>query len=524
MRRVSPLLIIAALAARMCSAAEGDAPHYAVVFDVATHQVEVRLCLTDAHATVQFAADSAWAMRFIAQPRRINGLEVAADDAGWSAREWKAGECLSYHADLAAIAAEHKSDVGWKIGDDLVTAPQLWLLRPDVQGAATAELRIDLPPGWAISAPWRELPQALNTASDATPNPARAVALPKPAPDPVAAGDLRKSIHFQIPNTPADWSAAVAIGQFQEEPMQLPGGLLRLTILHGADAEQRSKLHAWLERVSRAALSAYGQLPLPEVQVLVIPISQMGLASRIGSAVDAEAVHFGQSIRGQGNALELLVDASRPAAEFTDDWTAVHELSHLMHPYLGDRGTWLSEGLATYYQNVLRARSGLLAPAQAWDRLREGFKRGGHAGSGESLQQVAEDMHHSHAFQRVYWAGAAYWLTVDRDLRRASHGAKTLDTALGRFRNCCLPSYREWSPDDFVARLDALAETNVFSTRFHEFAQMRQFPDWQSLFADFGIVESGEHLTLAPGAKDAAIRDAIMAPLVKGPGVAAAHP
>jgi hypothetical protein len=69
-------------------------------------------------------------------------------------------------------------------------------------------------------------------------------------------------------------------------------------------------------------------------------------------------VHFGQSIRGQGNALELLVDPTRPAAEFADDWTAVHELSHLMHPYLGDRGTWLAEGLATYYQNVLRRAPG----------------------------------------------------------------------------------------------------------------------------------------------------------------------
>jgi len=506
MRWTSTILIAAALAAQACHEAGADEPHYSVVFDAATQQAEVSLCLSAAHAAVQFAADSAWSMRFIAQLRRSGSAPLAPGDAGWSAHDWNAGECLSYRADLGAIAAERKSDVGWQLGQDLVTAPQLWLLRPDVQGDAAAELRIDLPPDWAISAPWRESSPAGSAAAVAGTKPGQ-----MPSAAPASSG---RSIHFDIPNTPADWSAAVAIGRFREEPLPLPGGLLRLTILHGADADQRTKLHAWLDRVSRAALSAYGQLPLPNVQVLVIPIGELGLASRMAGTVDPQAVHFGQSIRGQGNALELLVDVSRPAAEFSEDWTAVHELSHLMHPYLGDRGTWLSEGLATYYQNVLRARAGLLTPVQAWDRLREGFKRGGRAPSGESLEAVAQDMHRSHAFQRVYWAGAAYWLTVDRDLRRASHGVDTLDRALARFRDCCLPAYREWKPDDFVARLDALAETRIFSTRFHEFAQMRQFPDWQPLFADFGIGDAGEHLALT-GAKDAAIRDAIMAPLAK---------
>ena len=516
MRWSSSIFIAVALTARICHAGDGEAPRYAVLFDAATRQADVQLCLTGAHAAVEFAADSAWAMRFVAQLRRTGGGALPAGDSGWSARDWKSGECLSYRADLGAIAAEHKSDVGWQLGQDLVTAPQLWLLRPDVQGSETAELRIELPRGWAISAPWRELPRTTEGPIAAKPDQNAAAAVS--ATEPAAPTGLPHRITFQIPNTPADWSAAVAIGQFQEEPMALPGGRLRVAILHGTDVAQRAKLHAWLDRISRAALSAYGRLPLPEVQLLVIPIGELGVSSRMAGAVDPEAVHFGQSIRGQGNALELLVDASRPAAEFSADWTAVHELSHLMHPYLGDRGTWLAEGLATYYQNVLRARSGLLSPAQAWDRLREGFKRGARAQSDESLEQVAQDMHRSHAFQRVYWAGAAYWLTVDRDLRRASRGTKTLDTALAGFRDCCLPAYREWQPEDFVARLDVLADTHVFSSRFREFAQMRQFPDWQPLFADFGIGDAGEHLTFGAEAKDAAIRDAIMAPLADAPG------
>jgi hypothetical protein len=329
-----------------------------------------------------------------------------------------------------------------------------------------------------------------------------------------------RTIHFRIPNTPPDWSAAVAFGRFAEERIVLPGGALRLTVLHGADAEQRARLRAWLDHVSKAVLSAYGRLPLPEVQVLVIPVGQLGQRAR--SPDNAQAVHFGQSIRGQGNALELLVDPRRPAEEFADDWTAVHELSHLMHPYLGDRGTWLAEGLATYYQNVLRARSGMLTPAQAWDRLYQGFKRGAKAQSDETLEQIASNMHRSHAYQRVYWAGAAYWLTVDRDLRRASAGKMNLETVLSRFRDCCLPAYREWKPEDFVARLDALAGSEVFAPRYREFAAMRQFPDWEKLYSDLGIGDGGEHLAFAADAKDAAIREAIMAARdVGGPAAAA---
>jgi hypothetical protein len=495
------LMLLAALHAVPALAVTDDGPHYAVTFDAQSQSAAVRLCLSQQHASVGFAADSGWAMRFATELKRDSGSAVDAGEGGWTAHDWRAGECLAYRADLRAIAAEHKPDVGWQMGADFIAAPQLWLLRPDVQGAADADLYIELPAGWSISAPWRELGRETVPPSTT----AEITGQPRPAAP-------ATSIRFHIPNTPPDWSAAVAFGHFGEERIVLPGGVLRLAVLEGADTAERARLHTWIEHVSKAVLSAYGRLPLPEVQVVVIPVGQLGVASGGVRAMNPQAVHFGQSIRGEGNALELLVDPSRPAEEFADDWTAVHELSHLMHPYLGDRGAWLAEGLATYYQNVLRARSGMLTPAQAWDRLYEGFKRGAKAQSDESLDEVAQNMHRSHAFQRVYWAGAAYWLTVDRDLRRDTHGAMNLETALSRFRDCCLPAYRQWQPQDFVARLDALAGSAVFAKRYREFAQMRHFPDWGKLYAELGIRDGGEHLAFDAAANDAAIREAIMAP------------
>ena len=462
--------MLLATSGAIAQSAAQDAPKYALQLAGDGASADVRLCLMQTHATVVFAADSGDAMKFVANVARTSGRPVAKDADGWSAKDWQAGECLTYRADLDAIGASHDTDTGFRLGDDRVAAPQLLLLRPDVQGDANAEVSVTLPDRWNISAPWERLPQE------------------------------GKSIHFRIHDTPANWSANVAFGHFTEERMPLPGGVLRVSVLQGADAAQREKLHDWLSRVTKAIVSAYGRLPLPDVQVLVLPLSSHG-----------RAVMFGQSIRGQGNALELLVDPSRPLSEFNDDWVAVHELSHLMHPYLGDSGSWLSEGLATYYQNVLRARAGLLTPVQGWDRLKEGFE-GQRDSYATSLQDSARDMHASHDFRRIYWSGAAFWMTVDVDLRRDSHNQLSLDVALSRFRDCCLPAYKRWAPDVFVAKLDALLGTHTIAARYREFADMRRFPDWKKVYSALGIRDAGGHLILDTDAPDAALRDAIMAP------------
>src|SRR4051812_789418 len=191
----APLLVLCALLIAAAGAA-ADTPRYTVRLDGDTLQAHVELCLAQPHAQVKFDADSDGAMRFIEGIRRSGTSSVTADESAWTAADWAAGECLSYRADLNAIAAEHDQDAGWKIGTDILTAPQLWLLRPDAQGEDGADLRITLPEGLAISAPWQLV------------------------------GRDGGSTHFHIANTPANWSAAVAIGHFKEERIEMPGGAL----------------------------------------------------------------------------------------------------------------------------------------------------------------------------------------------------------------------------------------------------------------------------------------------------------
>lgn len=509
MRHVWPQSILLVLLFGTVVAHAQDAPQYTIRFGAQSQNLSVRLCLAQAHTRVVFDADSSWAMRFVHDLRRDSGQAIGTNEDDWTAANWRAGECLAYRADLDAIAATHRRDVGWRLGDDLVTAPQLWLLRPNVQGDADARVRVFMPPGWTISVPWLQATSPPRAAvgkvaqssklsvEQSVPSPATAKINQHPS---ARAPAQDTSRWFVIANTPSDWSATVAFGHFTEERIELPGGTLRLSILYGADAGQQEKLRTWLRQVSRAILTAYGSLPVADVQVLMIPAS-----------THSRAVIFGQHTRGEGNALHLLINPTRPLSEFMHDWIAVHELSHLMHPYLGDSGSWLAEGLATYFQNVLRARAGLISVQQAWEELADGFTRGQRMTGTDTLVGAARNMHQSHAYARIYWAGAAYWLTVDSDLRRNSGGKLDIDIALSRLRNCCLHDYRRWKPDDFVARLDTLLGVHTFSTRYRQFSAMRKFPDWQNLFKNLGIREVDGHVTYDNAARDAKVRDAIMA-------------
>ena len=77
--------------------------------------------------------------------------------------------------------------------------------------------------------------------------------------------------------------------------------------------------------------------------------------------------------------------------ELEADWVAIHELSHLWLPRLHAKDRWLSEGIATYLQEVLRARCGLQSSDRAWSRIREGFERGRRSGTGQPLADESRE-------------------------------------------------------------------------------------------------------------------------------------
>lgn len=444
------------------------ATHYALRYEPSVERMHVRLCIDTAAARREFRLHRGGAAHIEALEREQGGVERIGE-ARWRAADWRAGECLSYAARIGQIADSRDRDVGSRVGDTLLVAPQQWLLRND-DDAEAAQVDVNLPSGHAFAPPW-----------------------------PTRAGDDTARSYVITP-TPFAWAALVAIGRFDETWMHLPGGSVRLAVIGAPRAVQRETLRQWIRRALAATATGYGELPLPQAQVVLLPGNTRG-----------RAVGFGQSLRGQGNAVHIWVDPDAPLARLDADWTAVHEFSHWAHPYLGDDGAWLSEGLASYWQNVLRARAGLLTPQQAWEQLDAGFARGRRVAAADlTLAELSDAMHARRAYYAVYWSGAAFWLETDLALRRTSAGALGVDEALKRFRACCLAQKREWRAAEFVDKLDALTGSNVFATHYRAFAGRRGFPSLDASYARLGLQRDAAGTLHLVDAADAAIRDAIM--------------
>src|SRR5204862_402529 len=109
------------------------------------------------------------------------------------------------------------------------------------------------------------------------------------------------------------------------------------------------------------------------------------------------------------------------------EWVGVHELVHLSMPVVAKEDAWFSEGLATWYQEVLRARAGFQDERRAWQAIEDGFARGRSEPPQAPLARASREMHERHGYVWVYWSGAAAALRLDVLARRGSGGARSLD-------------------------------------------------------------------------------------------------
>jgi hypothetical protein len=444
------------LLAGAAAVAHPAAPHWRIEARLrgAEGPLQVAACSAAALPEARFIAGLPDALRYRVQARRSGDGELVETGEGLLARDWRAGECLHTLIDLRLATQTGGRGPGYRAGQYFVLDPRRWLWRPAPR-AADSELGFALPPGWSVSVPWPPLDNS--------------------------------TTRYRLGAQPPDGPAMMAIGRFQEQPIERPGGRIRAALLPPWQASDLGRIVPNVE----ALLQAFGALPRRDSQLLVLPLPGV-----------REAAPWGQTTRGEAAAVQLFAGADAPPDALLADWTATHELAHLLHPHLGPRGRWLSEGLASYYQNVLRARLGALPADEAWQRLDAGLLRGRDdtRSRGLTLEQAARRMHATRGYMRVYWSGAAFWMEADFELRA---NGDSLDEVLRRFAQCCLEREAELTPEQFVAQLDRLAGRDVFGARYARFAASVEFPATRS------------------GDAPAAIRAAIMQPLEKSATAAA---
>lgn len=377
--------------------------------------------------------------------------------------------CVRYTVDLEA-ASEARAR-GTVPGTVRSVSPSSWLWLPRGRAERRVEVAFSLPADLRVSVPWEPV---------------------------TGAGESS----YRIPPSPESAAALTLFGDFHYRELEVPGSVLRVSMLKNDPALEPDTVGAWLRAVAGDVARVYGRFPNPSPQIIVVPVS----AERRWSD---SPVPFGRVVRNGGEAVQFFIDADRGLDEYLGDWTASHEFSHLFLPYLSSRHKWVSEGFASYYQYVVMARGGRLTEADAWRRLFRSFERARREGRGVSPNAAAR-LGIRRARMMIYWSGAAFALLADAELRRGSDGKQSLDTVLAQLGDCCLPSGRRWSARELFSELDRLAGEPVFMTLYETHADAPGLPRLERLAADLGIEYRRGRLRLLDDAPASAHRRAIM--------------
>jgi len=381
--------------------------------------------------------------------------------------------CIDYRVNLIEFAGRHQhgGNPTRRVGSDLITDIGLWFWRPESLAAdEDIEVAFALPEGIAVSTPWQRVE------------------------------DPHLGIVYRVGHSAYEWPGTVAFGRFAERTLAVPGGEMHVAVLDGRPKVDEQQIAAWLQAAAGAVATLYGRFPVASLQVVVVP------GARGPGPVPSAYV-----LRGGGPGAHFFINQRRAAEEFRSDWSAVHELSHLLLPYVDSADAWLSEGVASYYQNVLRARAGIITAQEAWQSMVTSFERAAHDVSGVTLADATDRMYRNGDFMRVYWEGAAIMLLADQRLRERSGGRQSLDAVLEQLQRCCLSPELGWRAGDLLHRLDELSGGSVFSELYEHEVKADVFPDLTETYQKLGLKVSPEgKVILSEGAPRQGDRDAIM--------------
>lgn len=469
------MLAILALVTAAVAGATPEAWHrYDIRVDEELSHLEVRACFADGLpnqliADALIAADATLEFRYAREGQRVSAkpasnaviLPHPSDDG-----------CIEWTTDLDLIAKANRGNLGYRSGKSLVLATGTWFWRPRVlTRTRDIEFRFHLPKDMQVSVPWHPLP---------------------------VDDDITR---FRYGNAPLHWSSLMALGALDTRTFKMHGARFRLAVTDSRTPADPEQVLDWLRPAANAVAQLWGRFPVDDVQLLVIPVGD-----------GRDAAPWAQTNRGGGAGAHFYMNTRATDEMLRDDWIATHELAHFALPFVERRDAWLAEGFASYYQNVLRARAGMISVERAWQELYEGFQRGNRNTAYDTLRDDTLYMHSRGRVMRVYWSGAAIALLADVELRRRSRGEWSLDRVLEEFHRCCRKPERTWSGRELFEKFDAISGSEVFATLYRENVYSRHFPRLAETFVALGIDTAGGSVSLRADAPLSAIRAAIMAP------------
>ncbi len=303
---------------------------------------------------------------------------------------------------------------------------------------------------------------------------------------------LGAPLTYSFRSTELDEGSFTAFGPMRRSQVEVARSSLDVIIVGDRRlAMSDADLRAWVGEGAAVVAGLYGHFPVARATVFVVPVR------------GENDVVFGKVLSLAGASVTVLVGEGMARASTHDDWVLVHELFHLGFPSFRGEGRWLGEGLATYYEPILRARAGWLSEAQLWTffarELRRGVPRSG-----------AEGLTASDDIDTIYWGGALFALLADVALRQASHSLdEVMRVTLARGGDAT----RVWTVADVMRIGDETSQTTVLADLYTRHAVRAEPIDLEALLASLGVEtppgEGGGVVTLRDDRPLAAVRRGI---------------
>jgi hypothetical protein len=434
-------------------------------------QVDVKICF-DGEPTEYLLVDYKKANKKLTQFPRSDKGHIEFQGRYWKTANLGSNACIEYQSDISDhlyqakakqtptnFSSNHqKAELDFKNIISFQTE-NTWLWLPESLSAdETVHIFFSLPLSYQVSAPWRQLEQHEKLKQQS------------------------KKVAFEIGQSSHDWGFTLMLGEFELENIQINDNQsVNLAIF--PQVQQKQKLKQWLLDSIQGLNGYLGTAAFTDLQIILLENKRFKTGP----------VPWGDVKRGGGLAIRFVVNSARPIKDFYQDWTATHELSHLLIPSIENHDIWLSEGLASYLQYFLMVEIEQLSHLQAWQKLYQGFIRGQTASknlAGHSLEYLIKNKKIGARYDRImraYWTGAAYYFLADYQLLKRSQGKIGLRQVLLKFNRCCLVNDYEWSGQSFVKKLDQLSESTVFSQLFFEVSNSKSFPKFEAEFKALGI-------------------------------------
>ena len=414
------------------------------------------------------SARSGAASRFLDDARDCDTNESLANRGRRFSIARQGISCISYSVDLQQAAAAERRNATLS-PQNIVVSPTVWLWHPPISSYSRIIVRFVVDGDIDVSVPWQ----------------------------PVAGRDDS----YEVVPSPRNARAMAAFGRFIYSEEQISGTQLRIALLRPRGAIDATTIIDWVRDTAGNVSLAYGRFPNPSPHIVVLPVGRSSWQSD-------SPVPYGRVLRDGGDSVELFIDERRPIEDFYDDWTATHEFSHLMLPFVRSQHRWISEGFAQYYQNVLLTRAGQYDELRAWQKLYEGFERGRKSRPELSPNEAARRGVGA-ATMKIYWSGAIIALLADVELRQRSDGHESLDYALDHLQRCCLPAATSWSGTELFEKLDSFVAEPVFMPLYRQYADSKGFPDIEPIFERLGVEVANDRVSLRDDAELTEIRRAI---------------